>query len=354
MLPVAVSVWCGVARRHRVVVAVEASQAQGADGHHLEAARLERLRGQRQEGGSISRQQCLDRLGASGQATLAVADAVVGQAGVQLLPAGSVRHRHEEVAADVADAVLDVAFLVGLPDAAEVSGEEEVALQPAKLSSHLALVRPGVLGDGDLGVVVADAVGHAAKESEGSDVALMEGLGALTRIGSSEASATVRQGEDEEGGLAALAGHDNGGRAVVALGLAGAVQQGHEDLGLGVAAGSDGVADDAHAACVAVLVAQTLKDASSGVALLGGSRAVVCEDLLDGVQEGPQDGLGSAFELLVGAGLGLVDNFDDGAEVEVILAAGLPEAQFFAQDTATNFGPQMHVCKHSCLPLSGS
>jgi hypothetical protein len=51
------------------------------------------------------------------------------------------------------------------------------------------------------------------------------------------------------------AGDDDLGATEVGLGLAGRVEQGHEDLGLGLLAGADGVADDAGTASVIVLVA---------------------------------------------------------------------------------------------------
>ena len=63
------------------------------------------------------------------------------------------------------------------------------------------LAAAGDLGDGDLGVVVADPPRHAAEEGEGADVPLEERLGALAREGADEEGVGVRQGHDEQGHL---------------------------------------------------------------------------------------------------------------------------------------------------------
>jgi hypothetical protein len=131
------------------------------------------------------------------------------------------------------------------------------------------------------------------------------------------------------------------------------MQQGDEDLGLGLLVGGDGIADDAGAARVAVLVAQAFVDASCGVASLGRGEAVVVEDLVDDGQEGPQDGLGPWCGTAKGGRLGLGDDLLDGAEVEVVFGGCLPQAQLAGEDAATDFGPDAHVGEHSCLPLSG-
>ena len=63
---------------------------------------------------------------------------------------------------------------------------------------------------------------------------------------------------------------DDLGLAEVDLGLAGAVGQRDEDLGVALPPGADGVLDDGQAAVVAVLVAEPLEDPLGGVPLLGG------------------------------------------------------------------------------------
>ena len=57
--------------------------------------------------------------------------------------------------------------------------------------------------------------------------------------------------------------------------------------------------------------------------------------------------------LLGRLGLGLMDDLVDGAEIEAVLPAGLPEAQLAAEDALADLRPDFHVGEHSCLPLSG-
>jgi hypothetical protein len=87
-----------------------------------------------------------------------------------------------------------VPLLVGSPHEAEVILEQVVALEPEELAGDLPLAAAGDLGDGDLGVVVADASRDAAEEREGADVALEECLGALAGEGADEEGVGVRQG----------------------------------------------------------------------------------------------------------------------------------------------------------------
>jgi hypothetical protein len=303
---------------------------------------LERLRRQGQEGGPIRGQQ-------PGSGFCAVAAAVEfaaagrGQLGVQVVPRVRGWDGHQEVAADVADAVLDVPLLVRLADAAEMTGEGEVGLEAEELPGQAALVGSDEPGHSQFAVVVTDARRHAAEEGEGAGVAGVKGLGALAREQAAEAGIAVRQGEDEQGRLVADAGDDDLGAAEVALGGPGRVQQGHEHLGLGLLVGGDGGADDAGTASVVVLVAEAFKDATGGVALLGRGVAVVLQDLVDDGQEGAEGGLGPRPDLPEGRWLGVVDDLGDGAEVEAVLAAGLPQAQLAGDDAATDVGPEFHV-----------
>src|SRR5262249_34994372 len=140
----------------------------------------------------------------------------------------------------------------------------------------------------------------------------------------------------------------------VHLALTGRVEQRHEDLGLGLLVSADGIADDAGAAGVAVLIAQALIDASRGVTLLGWGVAVVIDDLLQGGQEGGEDGFWAWRRGAEGGRLGLADDLADGPEVEVIFGAGLSHADRAGADAAANLGPEFHVGEHSCLPRSES
>jgi hypothetical protein len=185
-----------------------------------------------------------------------------------------------------------VALLVRPPHVAKVGGEGEVRLQTQELLVEVPLVGPGEAGHGELAVVVADAAGHAAAEGEGAGVAGGEGFQAFRREQAAEAGVAVRQCQDEQGSLAAGTGHNHLGVSEITPGFARRMQQGNEDLCLGVLGGGDGGADDAGATGVVVLVAQAFVDASGGVPLLEWGEAVVVEELLDDGQEGAEDGLG--------------------------------------------------------------
>ena len=97
--------------------------------------------------------------------------------------------------------------------------KRKVALQPQELPGELA-VSADDLGDRDRGVVVADPGGHAAEELEGGDVAGLEGLGALPRIGDEEVGVRVGQRHHRQVGLAPHPGDLDGRLAEVELGVA--------------------------------------------------------------------------------------------------------------------------------------
>ena len=181
-------------------------------------------------------------------------------------------------------------LLVGAADQAEVGIEEIMTLQSFKRFGHGAAPPPDDPEDGDPGVVVADPAGDAAEEGEGPDMPLQEGLGAFAREQAAEQGVGDRQGHDEEGRLDRPAGDDQFGVAEVGLGLPGAMGDRHEDLGVALPPGADGVADDARAAAVAEFAAEPMVDPRGGVPLLGGRVAVGLEDLMDGGQEGAELG----------------------------------------------------------------
>jgi hypothetical protein len=138
----------------------------------------------------------------------------------------------------------------------------------------------------------------------------------------------VRQRQDEQGRLLAGAGADDLGAAEIALGLAGRVEQGHEDFRLGLLRGRDGGADDAGAGWVVVRVAEAFVDASGAVPLLGRGVPVGVEDLVDDRDERAQDRLGAERAGAVKRRFGVVDDLAERAEVQPILGARLAQAQF--------------------------
>src|SRR5512135_1557631 len=203
-------------------------------------------------------------------------------------------------------------------------------------------------GDGDPGVVVADATRDAAEEGEGADVALEECLGALAGEGADEDRVGVRQGQDEDGHLGRPAVEDDLGLAEVDLGLAGRVGQRDEDLGVTASPGPHGVLDDRQAAFVAVLVAEPLEDALGGVPLLPGGLAVILEDLMEdrqqGVELGPRAGRGPA----IARRLGMAEDLGERVPVDVVLTASRSLAQAVDEDATADLGPVLHVGKHPC------
>ena len=113
-----------------------------------------------------------------------------------------------------------MALLVAAPHVAEAMAEEKVGLQTQELTRELTLA-PDDARHGDLGVVVVGLYGHAAEEGEGGHMGVLEGLGALARVGTDEEGIRVGQAHDREVSLALLPGDRHGGLAEVELGAAG-------------------------------------------------------------------------------------------------------------------------------------
>ena len=76
------------------------------------------------------------------------------------------------------------------------------------------------LRHGDLGIVVADSMGNAPEELEGSLVSFLEGLGTLTRERLAKEGVAVRKGHHEKRGLHIAATVNDLRLAKVELGFA--------------------------------------------------------------------------------------------------------------------------------------
>ena len=113
-----------------------------------------------------------------------------------------------------------MALLVAAAHRAEAVPEEKVRLKAQELARELALA-PDDARHGDLGVVVVGLSGHAAEEGKGGRVGILEGLGALPRVGADEEGIRVGEAHDREVRLALLAGYHHSGLAEVELGAAG-------------------------------------------------------------------------------------------------------------------------------------
>ena len=196
------------------------------------------------------------------------------------------RHRHQEVAAHVAHHPLDLRLVIALARSSEPGLEQVVGLQfgegPGPLSSAVSQYP----GNGQLRVVVQDALGHAAQEGESRDVTVQEGLGGLRRIGLHEAAIAVGQVQHQVVRLPLHPGDDRYRLSEVALGVARRVGQGHEHLLGPPSVLPDVVLDRCVFAVEPVLVPQPLEDPLRRVALLPGNLAVSFQDGVNHPGEG--------------------------------------------------------------------
>jgi hypothetical protein len=256
------------------------------------------------------------------------------------------RHRHEEFPACEADERLDVPLLVRPPDQAEMRFEQVITLESEERVGDLAFPAPEDLGDGDLGVVVADPARHPAEEGEGPDVTFEERLGALAREGDDEDRVGVRQGHDEEGDLRGRPIELDFGLTEIDLGLAGGVGQRDEDLGGSEPPGGDLGFDDGQAASVAMLVAEPLEDPVGGVPLLPGGLLVGLEDLVDDGQEWFELGPGPCGGPTISRWLGVVEDLLERVPVDVELAADGSFALAVDEDATADLGLVLHVGVH--------
>ncbi len=192
---------------NRVLVGVEADQGQRVDTPRLNPGGDEGFTRQGQQHRPLLVEELGLGCGLTPEPTCQVLAAPPLEVGVQRFePAVDDGHRHQEAAAGEADKRLYVPFLVGPPHQTEVILEEMMTLESEERIGHLPVAASGDLGDGDLGVVIADSPGSAPEEGEGPDVPLEERLGALAGEGTDEGGVGVRQGHHEQG--------DSGGLAV--------------------------------------------------------------------------------------------------------------------------------------------
>ena len=165
-----------------------------------------------------------------------------------------------------------------------------MGLQLGEGAGALAPAVPQYLRHRQLGVVVENALGHSAQESEGRDVAVQECLGGLGRVGLHEAAVAVGQVDDEAVGLPLHAADDHQGLPEVALGVARRMGQWYEHLPRLPEILSNVVLDRGVTAVEPVLVAKALEDALRRVALFSGTPEIVLEDPVDDASEGLQLG----------------------------------------------------------------
>ncbi len=195
-------------------------------------------------------------------------------------------------------------------------------------------------------VVVAGADRHAAEEREPRYVGRLEGLGALAGIGGEEVGVRIRQGDDPEGRLAPDSGDLDHRLAEVELGMAGRMAERDEGflrIPLGLGHRHPDLGDPT---AIAVLVAQSLEDASTGVALLGRSLLVGLEDLVDDVQELAELGLRAGFGHPVAGRLGVDENLVQDLGADLVVPADRALGDALHQDLAADLRPFVHVGSH--------
>ena len=180
-----------------------------------------------------------------------------------------------------------MALFVRTPDQAEVVVVEMVRLQSQELARRRLAASADDLRHGDLRVVVADPLGHAAEELERTDVALLERLGAFAGKRLAEEGVAVRQRHHAEHHLDLAATIDGLRLAEVELGFARRMRQRHEDFGRLLLAAPDLVADDRDPAGVAVFVAEPLEDPLARMTLLRMDLLVGLQNLVNDRDERP-------------------------------------------------------------------
>src|SRR3984885_13850820 len=160
-----------------------------------------------------------------------------------------------------------------------------MALQPQKLPGQLPLTAGEHLDHGDGRVVVADPLGDAPEELEGSAMSFQEGLRALSRKNLDRDRPGVRQRHHEQGDLGLLAGQLDRRLAEVALGLTRRMRQRQKDFLARLLPCPDRVLHHGLATLVTVFIAESLEDPLRRVPLLLRRLAVAGEGLVNDRQE---------------------------------------------------------------------
>jgi hypothetical protein len=227
--------------------------------------------------------------------------APVEQQLVEAFKRGHLGDRNQSVAADVADAVLDLPLLVAGAEVAEVALKEVVRAESGK---GLAFGAGAALEDGsDRGgeVVVANALGDATKEGEGVDVALEERLLALGGEAAGKGTMGVAQAHHKELNGLAHAGDNDLCLAPVDLGVLAGLEFEWEE-GLGTRAALLERTDIGAQARVAARIAlgdEQLVDLGGGVALLAGLMQLLIEQGQNALAKGVELGCHSWLRLSV-------------------------------------------------------
>jgi len=126
------------------------------------------------------------------QRTFQILTAVLGKFAIELLEVIELRNGHHEIAPGESDEAFRVTLLVRATHKAEVVVVEIIRLQSQELPCRSLAASADNLRHGDLRVVVADPLRHAAEELERTDVARLERLGAFAGKRLTEKCVAVR------------------------------------------------------------------------------------------------------------------------------------------------------------------
>ena len=228
--------------------------------------------------------------------------------------------------------------------------EEKVTLEPQELSGHLAFAAANNLGNGDLGIVIADPRRNTIQEREDAGMALQKGLRALPWKGLNVDRIGIRERHHEQRHLRLFAVEEHVGKPEIDLSFSGPVTQRQKDFALLLFPGRHRFLDDRFAAFVPMLVAETFKDTLAGVTLFPMNLPVTLQDLVNDRQERfqlrwprPTPPIARRFRVR--------ENLLERIPMNPRLGARSTLADLVAQDPATDLSPFLHIREHPCLLL---
>jgi hypothetical protein len=293
-------------------------------------------------------------LGLATEPAFQVLGASLSKLGIEVLETLDPRNRYEKVSPSIAQKVFYVTLFIGLPDSTELLGKKVMTLEPLKLPGGLAASASYDLRRGNLGVVVSDAPRYATEELKCPLVALLKGLGTLSRQNTYEDGVRVYQGHHEQGCLGEFTGHIDPGPSEVGLSMPWRMNQGNEDLSMASLVLPDGVFDDRIAPCVAVLVSKSLIDPFGRVTLLAMHLLIGSQDLVDDVKIWSELRLGTGLRSSVARRLRISEDLLEGLKVNAVMAKDRALTLVLSQHATTDVGPHLHVCVHPFLPFDPS
>jgi hypothetical protein len=333
--------------RHAVVVSIEPDQRQAVRLPIDNTSRLEAVVRNREHRLAIFFKPFGLRPGLAPQLAIKVLAAIVGELPIELLEVVELGDGHHEIAPCEADKVLRVALLVRTTHETEMVIVKVVRLQSQEFSRRLFASLPNNLRHGDLRIIVADPLRHAAEELERANVACLEGLGAFTGKRLAEERVAVGQRHDAEHDLDLTTTIDGLRLAEVELGFTRRMRQRHEHFRRRLFVASDLVTDDSDLARVVVLVAESLEDPLARMSLFPMDLLVGLENLVNHRDEGSNLWLVSCVLLGMVWRFRMFQNLLDRPEIQIVLQAGLPPAHLVDKYVASDSRPLIHVLNHS-------